>query len=1035
MGDGDVEGSKWVTESGASSPDPSSAEKDQAPAAARRFDPSRYRPASSLPIVLIVLLSVLPSVAALALRLLDVDGGWILSGEFQNPMVHALLSWSAAILGLAAGLFAYMRWRILSGAELETVALALALPTVAALDAFHALVPELVPTEQMELALAITWNASRWFLAVTLVGGVVTAWVTATSPLRLRWGGVVRLTVFCVLFLAAGALAMDLSFDGDSVSSLRLWELGPLLVLVLGAGLWMPALLTERRHGLNEGLYFAFVPLILCQLEMTLGSIFIGHWQQSLAYGALLAGALVEYGRAQKGQDGVRQERDVAAEELRSKTAELARIDLQRMVQEEKHREAEEQRRMLAKAVETMSLGVTITDMNSKIIYVNPADARAHGYTVAELLGQDSRIYSAGEGTRRKGADGEPWARERINRTKSGEIFPVRLVSDRVFNESGAPTATVTICEDIRERIRIREALERRDRILEAVAFAAEQFLYESTWEASVGGVLARLGEATVVQRVYLDLINEAYPFGVDDIAFSWCKEGEDDGRHLDLEDSWEAVLRAGEVLSVGVQDLPEQDRLDLHQRGVAAFVLVPLFVRSQWQGFLCFEAATTREWSHAELEALKTAARTFGVAIQRRQDEETLAASESKYRELLESANDLVQSVSPDGRFQFVNRAWKEALGYSAEELKELTIWDVVKPTQSEPGRDVLQSMMIDDGLGRFEAVFASKHGDEIAVEGVVTCRYQDGLPVAAQGIFRDITERRMIDRMKQEFISTVSHELRTPLTSIIASLGLLNSGRLADKPERFQELLSVAHRNSTRLLKLINNLLDLQKLAARKMTFREDPIAADSILEEAVAGIQAFADQCHVGLQIGHMEPDLEMIGDRDRMIQVLNNLLSNAIKFSPAEEMVTVAALSREDRVVITVSDNGPGIPEEFQSRLFDQFTQADPSKTRASGGSGLGLSIAKGLVEGMGGQISLDTRIGSGTTFFVELPAAVDVDEEEGEEGEADEETGAELGESTGSQVAPARGRVSTVDPNEDETIISMRRRPLDSTGSG
>ena len=125
-----------------------------------------------------------------------------------------------------------------------------------------------------------------------------------------------------------------------------------------------------------------------------------------------------------------------------------------------------------------------------------------------------------------------------------------------------------------------------------------------------------------------------------------------------------------------------------------------------------------------------------------------------------------------------------------------------------------------------------------------------------------------------------------------------------------------------------------------------------------------------------VGRIAPDLTLIGDRDRLIQVLNNLLSNAIKFSPADATVTIGAQERNTRVVLTVSDQGPGIPEEFQSRLFDQFTQADPSKTRASGGSGLGLSIAKGLVEGMHGHISLDTRIHQGTTFFVELPGVAE-----------------------------------------------------------
>lgn len=951
----------------------------------RNFDPSRYRPDSWAPWILILATSLVPSLVGLGLRLGGGAHSWSLWSGLQQPSGHSFLAWTAAIVALAAGLFAYVRWRVLSQAELETVALSLALPTVAVLDAFHALVPLLVAPDRAGPALALTWNASRWFLAVTVVGGLIVAWVTSSSPLRLRRWPLIWAALACTVFLGLSSLTEGLSFDGSILTVLDPWHLGPLVILLLGGTLWAPALLTERRHGLNEGLYFAFVPLVLCQLEMTSGFVMLAYWQQLVAFIAILAGCLVDYARAQKGQDGVRQERDVAAQELRSKTAELARLDLQRMVQAEKHREAEEQRRMLAKAVETMSLGVTITDMRGKIIYVNPADARVHGYSVPELLGQDSRIYSAGAKNRRDEAIGEPWARERMNRTKSGGVFPVRLVSDRVVNDFGEPIATVTICEDIQERIRIREALERRDRILEAVAFAAEQFLYETTWEASVSGVLGRLGEATGVERVYLDLINEAYPFGVDGVAFSWSKHRPDRGGHLQLEPEWEKVLRDGEPLTGGLEDLRPEDRQDLKSRGMAGYTLVPVFVRFHWQGYLCLEASVAREWSHAELEALKTAARTFGVAIQRRQDEEALSASEAKYRELLESANDLVQSVSPDGRFQFVNRAWKEALGYSEQEVKTLTIWDVVQPTQTDPGRDVLQSMLIDDGLGRFEAVFSGKNGNEITVEGAVTCRYRDGLPIAAQGIFRDITERRMIDRMKQEFISTVSHELRTPLTSIIASLGLLNSGRLADKPERFSELLNVAHRNSTRLLKLINNLLDLQKLAARKMTFRQDPIEAESILEEAVAGIQAFADQCQVGLRLEPVRPELQLTGDRDRLIQVLNNLLSNAIKFSPNGETVSVGARAEgEDRVVITVADNGPGIPEEFQSRLFDQFTQADPSKTRATGGSGLGLSISKGLVEGMGGHISLDTRVDEGTTFFVELPVRGDEDGADEEE---------------------------------------------------
>lgn len=666
--------------------------------------------------------------------------------------------------------------------------------------------------------------------------------------------------------------------------------------------------------------------------------------------------------------------------ELRTKTEELQRLDADRLRGEEERRRAEMILSMLAKAVETMSLGVTITDMKNKILYVNPADARQHGYSVAELIGKDSRVYAAEEGgAPLDPAEAEPWTRERYNVTKQGDRMPVRLVSDRVRNSDGEPIATVTICEDISERLRTREALERRDHILEAVAFAAEKFLAQSSWAESVEGVLARLGEVTGVDHVSLEILDVNDPLGRDAMVFAWpppSRSGR--GRDaLELPERWESMLLEGETVEGRRAELPPGEQQALEERGVESLAVVPLFVRAAWRGFLALEAKDpARQWSVAEREALKTAARTLGASVQRHEDEEALARSEAKYRELLESANDLVQSVAPDGRFQFVNRAWKTTLGYGDDEVRNLTIWEVVRPAPPDSKRDVLQSMLIDDGLGRIEAMFVAKDGKEIAVEGTVTCRYVDGLPVAAQGIFRDITERRQIDRMKTEFLSTVSHELRTPLTSIIASLGLLESGRLAGNPQRIQELIQVAHRNSNRLLKLINNLLDLQKIAARKMTFKSDAIDVQALLEEAVRSLNAYADSLEIELELLPGPPLLRVYGDRDRLMQVLHNLLSNAIKFSPPREQVTLEARRQQDRVVLVVADNGQGIPEEFRSRIFDQFTQADPSKTRAAGGSGLGLSIAKGLVEGMKGAIRLDTKLGVGTNFYVELPVAPD-----------------------------------------------------------
>ena len=653
--------------------------------------------------------------------------------------------------------------------------------------------------------------------------------------------------------------------------------------------------------------------------------------------------------------------------------------------------------RMLETALETISMGVTITDSEGRIVYVNPADAEMHGYSVSELIGQQARLYSATGALGPAGGDSNSlleetrWARERIDTTKDGKTFPVRLISERIQTDLEEAVATVTICEDLGERERFKEDLARRDRILEALALASEKLLADSSWEESVEEVLERLGRATGVDLIYIVRVKEAPAFNPRSIILGWGTPGgtaetvfsEGLGLHdrEDLFSRWRDRLEAGEVLHGRVDQLPDDDREMLESWGVRSFVVVPIFVQGQLRGYLSLEEGDIeREWSPTELEALRTAARTFGASIHRSEAERALADSEAKYRDLLENANDLIQSVSPDGRFYFVNRAWQRTLGYSGDEVADLRIWDVVRGGTSEDedasAANAVQAILSggSEGEGRVETVFVTKEGEEIPVEGSVNCRYVDGLPVSTRGIFRDITERKVFDRMIQEFISTVSHELRTPLTSIIASLGLLEGGLLASKPERGRELVSVALRNSNRLLQLINNLLDLQKLSARKMSFRTDAIPLDELLEEALEDIRAFAETYDIGLELTPQANPVVAIGDRDRLLQVLNNLLSNAIKFSPDGEAVVVSAEQHDDYAVLTVSDRGPGIPEEFRSRLFDRFTQFDSSSTRRSGGSGLGLSIVKGMVEGMEGHIVLDTEVEQGTTFRVLLPLA-------------------------------------------------------------
>ena len=685
----------------------------------------------------------------------------------------------------------------------------------------------------------------------------------------------------------------------------------------------------------------------------------------------------------------LRQELESTQRALHAAQLELEQAQQDAAAQEEEKIRLETRLRLLEKAVDTVNMGVTITDLQGKIIYVNPADARMHGYAVDELIGREARMFAASSAKVEGHNDpAAPWVRQRLDATKDGQPFPVRLISDRVHNTDSQPVATVTICEDIREREHVREALARRDNILKAVGLAAERLLTDASWEESVEEVLERLGRATGVDLIYMSVIKNERPFTTGSAILSWTTpdggEVEESFRQgLGLPDRvqlfacWKDRLQSGQTLQGRVRDLPDPEREILDAWGVRSFLVVPIFVDGRLRGYLSLEDGDgDREWLSVEIEALRTAARTFGASIQTRQAEMALAMSEEKYRDLLDNATDLIQSVSPDGRFQYVNRAWKNTLGYSDGEVQKLKLWDVVRQNSSnDVDVDVVQSILAGDGKGRTEAIFVTRNGAEIFVEGTINSRFVDGLPVATRGIFRDITDRKLVDRMKQEFISTVSHELRTPLTSIIASLGLLDSGRMSGNPERVQELVAVALRNANRLLQLINNLLDQQKLEDGKMTFKTEEVDLESVIREVVDDIRSFADMLNIELRFEAEEPDLFARGDRDRIGQVLSNLLSNAIKFSPPGDAVAIGCRAERDLVILSVSDNGPGIPKDFRGRLFEKFTQFDGSSTRRSGGSGLGLSIARGLAKGMQGRIVFDPDVSRGATFNVELKRAV------------------------------------------------------------
>ena len=275
--------------------------------------------------------------------------------------------------------------------------------------------------------------------------------------------------------------------------------------------------------------------------------------------------------------------------------------------------------------------------------------------------------------------------------------------------------------------------------------------------------------------------------------------------------------------------------------------------------------------------------------------------------------------------------------------------------------------------GSEKREWTYVHKDGHLIPVSLVVTpMRTDSGEIVGYLGIAEDITERKRAERLKNEFVSTVSHELRTPLTSIAGALGLLTGGAMGELPPLLRPMIDIAHKNSLRLNHLINDLLDMEKIAAGKMDFDMREQALMPLVEQALEANKGYGEQRRVHFVLTERLDTAEVRIDAQRLQQVLANFLSNAAKFSPEGGQVEVAVACHQGQVRVAVCDHGSGIPSEFRARIFEKFSQADGSDTRQKGGTGLGLAITKELVEKMGGAVGFDSTEGQGATFWVDLP---------------------------------------------------------------
>ncbi|MGQ9528429.1 MAG: PAS domain S-box protein [Chloroflexus sp.] len=592
---------------------------------------------------------------------------------------------------------------------------------------------------------------------------------------------------------------------------------------------------------------------------------------------------------------------------------------------------------------------LSIADPEGHILEVNERFCAITGYRADELIGKDHRMFKSGVHPPEFFADlwqtiqaGHIWRNEVCNRAKDGRLFWVDTTIVPFVGDDGKPERYLAIRFDITARKQSEEQLR------------ASETRYRSVITAMSEGIVVmnRAGEIETCNASAERILGLSRDRLIGRTSFDprWQAIHEDGSPFPGEEHPIMVSLTTGRALNDVIMGIrkPTGD-------------LTWLSINSQPL--------------YNEQGQIYAAVASFHDITARRLAEQELRFQKTLLECQTEASPDGVLVVSPDRRWLYANHRFLEMWGLADMPVHETTcaismqkmLAQVCDPEQV---RNEIEELYDDPSLSG-KAKIELKDGRTFE-------RYSAPV-ISAEGeyygrvwFFRDVTERCAIERMKNEFVAVVSHELRTPLTSIRGSLGLLAGGVVGELPPRAASMIDIALKNSERLIRLINDILDIEKIESGKMVFKFQPVVLDELVRQTIEANRGFGQQYDVAIALTATLPGVQVYADPDRIAQAITNLISNAIKFSPPGGKVEVA-IGREPRgrIRITVTDYGPGIPVEFRDRIFQKFAQADSSNTRRQGGTGLGLSISRAIVERHSGQIGFVTASGVGTTFYVDL----------------------------------------------------------------
>lgn len=435
--------------------------------------------------------------------------------------------------------------------------------------------------------------------------------------------------------------------------------------------------------------------------------------------------------------------------------------------------------------------------------------------------------------------------------------------------------------------------------------------------------------------------------------------------------DMWLMVVMCAWLFDIALSALLNHQRFDLgfyagraYGLMAATFVLMVLLLETGW---LYARLAQLLEVEHKGRQREVEKRLHVEAALLEHEDRERVFGA------AVQSSQDAIVTKTLDGTVTGWNPAAERLFGYAAEEIVGKSIDMIVPEERRTELHDILARIGRGYRIEHHETIRLAKGGKRIDVSlSISPIKSPSGEIVGACKIARDVTEKKRIERMKDEFIATVSHELRTPVTTIAGPLGLLVGGAVGEMPDKVKRLVTMAHGNCTRLTQLVSDMLDLDRIESGNMPFDLRFVRIKKVVEQAIELNLPLAEKFGVQVRLDANAVDAAVRTDRERLMQVLANLLSNAVKFSPrgSEAVVSIDLLDKDIR--IAVRDRGPGIPKDFKTLIFNKFVQVDATDARQKGGTGLGLSIVEQTMARLGGKVDHVAAPSGGTIFYVDLP---------------------------------------------------------------